>query len=53
MQAFNIAVGGWLVCGMLLAGLYLTVERDEDRMQAILLEEIELSTVRRPFSPPG
>jgi hypothetical protein len=40
------------MCGALLGLLYFTLERDEDRMQAILQDEIELDS-RASAIPPG
>lgn len=38
--AFNVAVGGWVPCGMLVLALALTMARDEDAMQSSLAEAV-------------
>ncbi|KAL3148730.1 hypothetical protein ABBQ38_014141 [Trebouxia sp. C0009 RCD-2024] len=43
-SAFNLAIAGWLPCGALLAGVAVSLAKDEAAMQARLAEKVEKQT---------
>ena len=40
-SAFNLAIAGWLPCGALLAGVAVSLAKDEAAMQARLAKKVE------------
>ena len=40
-SAFNLAIAGWLPCGALLAGVAVSLAKDEAAMQARLADKVE------------
>ena len=40
-SAFNLAIAGWLPCGVLLAGVAIFLAKDEAAMQARLADKVD------------
>lgn len=43
-SAFNLAIAGWLPCGALLAGVAVSLAKDEAAMQARLANKVDKQT---------
>lgn len=43
-SAFNLAIAGWLPCGALLAGVAVSLAKDEAAMQARLADKVDKQT---------